>query len=254
MRYSPRRKSEWFNYSHAKTKRRWFAVKLELSSRKAAFLIVFIALSLAAARINFSPMLGTQNASFTLFQFLAPIGGGIAGPWLGAAAALAAQGLNIALFGGATDLFGVLRLAAAMAAAWYFGSKGQNVLVVPLAAMALYWLHPVGMQAPVYALFWLIPVAAAAFRSNLVARSLGATFTAHAVGTIAFLYTIPSTPELWNALLPVTAYERLVFTAGIGASFVLVNTLLDLLSSRIDLRFLSVERRYSLAPMRARDE
>lgn len=224
-------------------------MKLELSSRKAAFLVVFIALSLAAARVNFSSLVGADSKAFTLFQLIAPIGGGLFSAAFGAAAALASQLAGIALYGGDYSLFGMLRLLTPMAAAWYFGSKGNAVLAVPVVAMTLFWLHPVGMLAPAYALFWLAPLAARlAFGGNLFARSLGSTLTAHAVGTIAFLYTLPSTPAMWNSLLPVTAYERLVFAAGIAVSFVAVSTLLDLISRRWDVSFLSVEKRYSLAP------
>lgn len=219
---------------------------LSNSSKKIAFLAIFTAISLAAMRINFSPLLGTNNASFTFFQFLAPIGGGIIGPVFGAAAALFAQGANFLVFGGSTDLFSLLRFAPALFAAWYFGSKSGNTLIVPLACMALFWLHPVGAQAPIYALFWLIPVAAHYFKANLFSRSLGATFTAHAVGSVAFIYVLPSTPQLWMALLPVVVFERLLFAGGIAVSFVAMNTLLELLSSRIDLSFLQIENKYAL--------
>jgi len=222
-------------------------LKFEWSRRKAAFLVIFVALSLVAMKVNFSQVLGTNNQSFTLFQLLAPIGGGLFDPFFGAFSALLAQGVNFAVFGGSTDLFSLLRFLTPVAAAWYFGSKGKWPVAVSLACMALFWMHPVGMMAPVYALFWVIPVAAKFAGDNLLVRSLGTTFTAHAVGSVAFLYALPSQPALWIGLIPVVMYERLVFTLGIAVSFVVVSTLLDALSAKVDLRALRIERRYSLA-------
>lgn len=222
-------------------------MKFEWSRRKAAFLIVFAALSLVACRIDFSSILGAKGQTFTLFQFIAPIGGGIFSSWFGAFAALLAQGLNFAIFGGKTDTFSLLRFLTPVFAAIYFGSKSKWNVAVPLACMALFWVHPVGSQAPVYALFWVIPIAAKFAGDNLLIRSLGTTFTAHAVGSVAFLYTLPSTPILWMGLIPVVMYERLVFTLGIAVSFIVVSTLLDALSAKVDLRALRIERRYSLA-------
>ena len=221
-------------------------MKFEWSSRKAAFLIVFAVLSLAAYRINFSSVLGASNQSFTLFQFLAPIGGGLFDPFFGAFSALLAQGLNFAIFGGGTDLFSMLRFLPPVFAAVYFGSRNKWTTAVPLACMALFWMHPIGAQAPWYALFWLIPVAAKFAGNNLLLRSMGTTFTAHAVGSVAFLYTVPSIPAFWIFLIPVVFYERLIFTLGIAVSFVALNTLLGLLSTRVDLRSLHIEKRYSL--------
>lgn len=208
--------------------------------------MIFVALAVAASKMNFSSVLGTESQSFTLFQLLAPIGGGLFSPFFGAFAALLAQGVNFAVFGGSTDMFSLLRFFPAMFAAWYFGTKGRNILAVPVLCMALFVLHPVGSQAPWYALFWIIPIAAKFAGSNLGMRALGTTFTAHAVGSVAFLYTIPSSPELWIGLIPVVFFERAVFTAGIAFSYVAVSTLLDLLSTKVDLKALRIEKRYSL--------
>jgi hypothetical protein len=222
--------------------------------KKLAFLAAFIAASLAASKINFSPLLGTENQYFTLFQFLSPIGGGIFGSGFGAVAALAAQAVSTAATGAPISAFNLLLLFPPACAAWYFGAKGRAVLAVPLACMALFWLNPVGAQAPLYALFWLVPVAASLARQNLLARSLGTTFTAHAVGSVAFIYSIPSTPELWMALIPVVIAERAIFAAGIAATFVTANAILGALSSKTDLSSLSIDRSPSLWRLQGKRE
>jgi len=79
-------------------------------------------------------------------------------------------------------------------------------------------------------MIWLIPFVATFFKKRLILNSLGATFTAHAVGSTIFLYTFGLTPQIWLALIPVVFIERGVFTVGIWASFMAFNTVLDKLS------------------------
>lgn len=82
--------------------------------------------------------------------------------------------------------------------------------------MAAFIAHPVGSQAFLYSFYWLIPVAIYLMgRNSLFAQALGSTFTAHAVGSVIWLYANPMTPEIWLALIPVVLVERLVFASGI---------------------------------------
>ena len=71
------------------------------------------------------------------------------------------------------------------------------------------------MQAPLYAALWIIPVLAAFFhRDNLWITALGNTFTAHAVGSVIWLYTIPMSAVAWYALIPQVLVERILFASG----------------------------------------
>ena len=72
----------------------------------------------------------------------------------------------------------------------------------------------------------------------MILNSLGATFTAHAVGTIIFLYMFGLTPAIWMALIPVVFTERGVFTIGIWASCLALNTVLDFLTNFKAVHFL----------------
>jgi hypothetical protein len=86
---------------------------------------------------------------------------------------------------------------------------------LPLACMALFWLHPVGYAAGIYALYWLIPVAVFFVQSpNLFLNALGSTFVAHAVGSVIWLYTVPMESGAWLALIPIVAVERLLCATG----------------------------------------
>ncbi len=216
-----------------------------LNRKKIVFVVIFAVLSLLAYKINFSPLLGTQNQSFTVFQFFAPATGFFLGPFLGAASVFLSQVTAFVLFGRAFSLFGIARLVPMLLAAFYFGTRKKRlVAVVPLACMALFVLHPVGRQAWFYSLYWLIPIAATLFKNRLFIKSLGSTFTAHAVGSVAFLYLIPTTPALWVALIPIVFMERMLFAAGISASFVLFNTVLSWVESRIPAHIVNVDPRY----------
>ena len=224
-----------------------------LKSKKFLFLVLFMAGALVADRINFSPLIGADNQYFTLFQFFGPIAASFLGLGLGLAALLGAQAFNFALLGKAVTVVNVLRLSTMLFAAYYFSrtdfSKTDWLgIAVPLAAMVAFVLTPSGGQAWYYTLYWLIPVAVRAFgwSSNLVARSLGATFTAHAVGGAVLAWTMPMTAAQWTALIPVVAYERIMFAGGIALTFVLMTTVLDVASRKIDLSVLRIERPYSI--------
>jgi len=226
---------------------------MELDFKKTAFIVVFVVAGLLASRINFSAVLGAPNQSFTLFQFFAPSAGGLLSGVLGFAVVLAASLVDFVFAGKEATLLNLVRLLPLAFAALYFataskrrGSKSLGVLAVPLAAIALFLLHPVGQQAWLFAaLFWSVPVLARLFApENLLAKSLGATFTAHAVGSVAWLYLVPTTPSFWLALIPVVVYERGLFAAGTAVSYVAANALFSRLSAPAWLR---IDRRLPLA-------
>ncbi|MBI5635393.1 hypothetical protein HY993_00325 [Candidatus Micrarchaeota archaeon] len=210
---------------------------------KAVFLVLFVIAGLIASRINFSQLLGAPNQFFTLFQFFAPIAGGFLGSALGAGVIVATQLADFIFLGKEASLLNLLRVLPLVFAAWYFGSNSKQKweVAVPLLAIALFIAHPVGGQAWFFAaMFWSIPILAKLFFSdNLLAKSLGATFTAHAVGGVVWLYTLPTTPAFWVGLIPVVVYERALFAAGIAVSYVAANAAL----SRVRLpQFVKISR------------
>ena len=205
---------------------------LDKNLRVLSVLSVFVAVGLLASRINFSSVLGVANQSFTLFQFFAPAAGGFLGGVLGAAAVLATSLIDFVITGKQASLLNIARLLPLAFAAIYFGSTGKSsrsksIALVPLAAIVLFVLHPIGGQAWPYAVaFWSIPILFKLFaRESILAKSLGATLTAHSVGSVVWLYLVPTTPGFWLALFPVTAFERLLFAAGTAASYVVLNAL-----------------------------
>ena len=101
--------------------------------------------------------------------------------------------------------------------------KSSNItlllnIILPLCMAAAFVLHPVGGSAAVYTLFWLIPICCEIAQrmgiQSVFQRLLGATFLAHAVGSVIWLYVMPTTPATWINLLAVVPAERLVFASG----------------------------------------
>jgi len=224
------------------------------SRKRLLFLGIFALVGLIAYQFNFSPILGMENKSFTLFQFFGPIAGAFLGPVFGAIAVGGTEIANFLLTGKVMEfnLFNIMRFTTIMFAALYFGTKARKNLIalVPIACMALFVLHPIGQQAWPYALYWLIPVAARFYNfkaGKLLSKSVGATFTAHAVGSIAFLYTFGMTPEFWLGLIPIVLFERSMFALGIAASYVTVNSLLAKVEAVLPKEIVFIDPKYVIS-------
>jgi len=194
--------------------------------RKILFSIFFIVLGLLAFQISVNKIVGSGQ-NFTLFEFLGPIGGMFLGPVFGAVSAFLVRALNVIIFHQKLDLLTIIRFLPAMLAAAYFGLKTKKTAIVFPICIALFLLNPIGRQAWAYSLIWLIPFATTFFKNKLILNSLGATFTAHAVGSVIFLYTFNLAPSAWIALIPVVFIERGLFTVGIWVSCLAFNTVLD---------------------------
>ena len=195
-------------------------------NRKILFSIIFTILGLAAFQISIDRIVGS-NQNFTLFELLGPIGGMFLGPVLGAVSAFVVYGFNIIIFHKSLDFLAIALFLPPMLAAAYFGLKQKATAIIFPICIALFLLNPIGRQAWMYSLIWLIPFVATFFKKKLVFNSLGATFTAHATGSIIFLYMFGLTPAIWMALIPVVLIERGVFTLGICLSCLAFNFVLD---------------------------
>jgi len=233
------------------------------------FLLMFSILVFVGDKVNFSKLVGAENQFFTLFQFFGPVAGSFLGPVVGVLSVLIAevaskivQGNFNLLYDGILNFFisgnfkflldvELLRLTPMLFAAWYFGAKKDKLsFLVPVAAIVLFVAHPVGRQVWFFSLFWTIPIIIKLlpkkYGDRVFLKSLGATFTAHAVGGAMWNYVVPMTPAAWIALIPVVIYERLLFATGIAASFILLNTLLDKLDTKTKAEYLNVDKRYIL--------
>lgn len=235
----------------------WFTPK------RIVFLALFFVLVFIANRINFSSLIGAENQFFTLYQFFGPTAGAFLGPIFGMISVALAQITDFMVMGKEWSLISVLRFLPMLLAVFYFGSFGSNKkyvkkcvgVIIPLICMILFIAHPIGRQVWFFSLYWLIPVLAVLLPEKvpgkLLFRSFGATFTAHAVGGAIWIYTIPMTAGQWVSLIPVVAYERILFGLGIAGSYIVFNTVLDYLVEKWKLNLpaktLFLEKRYTLA-------
>jgi hypothetical protein len=94
---------------------------------------------------------------------------------------------------------------------------GMSV-IVPVLSFILFVVHPVGSSAFVYTLLWTIPVFIYFTKSNsFFFKALSATFIAHAVGSVLWLYLMPPMlPLRWIMLTPVALCERVIFAIGMS--------------------------------------
>jgi hypothetical protein len=227
-----------------------------LSAKGLAFVMLFSLLVLAADSMNFSPILGgAANKSFTLFQFLGPIAGGFLGAGVGAVSVLLAEVVSFFWLGKAVNLLNIILLAPMLFATAYFAmySRGKFAgAAISLICMVAFIAHPIGGQAWIYSLYWLVPAIALALPEHLFLRSLGSTFTAHSIGSVVWLYAFPSTAAFWLALIPVVAVERLLFASGISVSYIALNALFARVEAVAKSGFVTIEQRYTLAPSSAK--
>lgn len=194
--------------------------------RKILFLVIFTILSLLAFQVSISRIVGSSQ-NFTLFELLGPVGGMFLGPIMGAASAFFVRALNIIIFRQQLDFLTIVRFLPAIMAAAYFGLKQKRIAIIFPVCIALFLLNPIGRQAWAYSLIWLIPFLTTFGKKRLILNSLGATFTAHAVGSVIFLYSFGLTPAVWMSLIPVVFIERGIFAIGIWLSCLTLNTVLD---------------------------
>jgi len=205
---------------------------MEKKIKLGIFLLLFAVLSLVFYNINLTYVVGADEQSFTLFQFIGPVGAAFVNPLLAVVMILGVEGVQKVLINDFTfSAFSVARFLPMLAAAYYFGvvKKNKRVgFVIPVLGMLLFWMHPIGAQAWGYALLWLIPIVATVFaEKHLFLRSLGATFQAHVVGSVAFLYTIGMPAEAWWALIPIVLVERGMFAAGISLTYITFSSVLE---------------------------
>ncbi len=205
-------------------------------SKKLIALVIFSVLGLVLLSIPFSHLFGSDQ-QFSLFDFAAPAIGGLLSSVWGALSVVLVRVSHALLTGQSFDTVTIIRFFPLAVGALYFGARRYKwpVAIIPVACMALFIAHPEGRQAWYYSLYWLIPVATIFSKRSLVLNSLGATFTAHAIGGVAWIYAFNLPAEVWIALIPVVFVERMLFTAGTALSYVAFNASVNFLYRRLRL-------------------
>ncbi len=197
------------------------------------FIALFVILGFIALQIPFTRLAGSK-VTFTAFDFFGPIATGFIGTVPGLIAIFLMQLLNFFLHGAKIiDAGTIIRFFPMLFAAFYFSKKRKTDLIIPIIAIIAFTIHPIGRTVWYFSLFWLIPIIAHFVRNqSLIARSLGATFTAHAVGGALWIYAFNLPATVWNSLIPIVIVERLLFCLGITASYLILNNLLHFVGTR----------------------
>ena len=196
------------------------------------FISLFVILGFIALQIPFTELAGSK-VKFTAFDFFGPISTGFIGTIPGLIAIFLMQLLNFLLNGAKIiDAGTIIRFFPMLFAAFYFSKKRKTDLIIPIIAIIAFTIHPIGRTVWYFSLFWLIPIIAHFARNqSLIARSLGATFTAHAVGGALWIYAFNLPATVWNSLIPIVIVERSLFCLGIAASYLILNNLLHFIGT-----------------------
>lgn len=204
---------------------------------KLIFVSLFTFFGFIALQIPIATLKGAR-VPFTLFDIFAPISGAFLGSPLGIFSVVVMQLVNLVAHGfSGLDNSSLLKLAAslrflpAIFGVWFFAKKERKLLVVPALAILAFNLHPIGRTVWFYSLFWTIPFFVWPFRERfLLARSLGSTMTAHAVGGAIWIWAFNLPAAVWVSLIPLVIMERAIFALGISASYIFMNNVLAILS------------------------
>lgn len=198
--------------------------------RVTLFAVIFTLVGLLALQVPVAHLAGSK-ATLSLFNILAPMATGFVGTIPGVLAVFFMQVFNAVVHGAPIFTeYAFLGFLSMVGAALYFSKDRRWSLIIPVAAIISFNLNPVGRTAWVYSLYWLIPLVTYFWAErSLIARSLGATFTAHAFGGMWYVWAYHLPRVVWMGLIPVVAEERLMFTVGIVVSYLVLNNVLSYL-------------------------
>ena len=223
-----------------------------MNKKNVLFIIIFVVLGFIALQIPVAQLEGSK-VKFMVYDAFAPIAGSFIGTLPGMVAVFLMQFVNFLKDGAVVqDVGTIIRFFPMLFAVFYFARKSNLNLIIPVLAIIAFLAHPIGQTVWYYTLFWTIPIIAHFFRDRfLLARALGATFTAHAVGGALWIWAFAMPAGVWISLIPVVAMERTLFALGIYVSFVLANNLLAFLEKKhiLNLGFI-IDDRYLLGALR----
>lgn len=181
-----------------------------------AFTVHLLAKLTTCAKFSF--IIGSKMAFFAPAAILLPL----AGAFGGVAGSLGMLGMGLlvrSLFFGFMPMLFLAYHLPGFFASLYWATNSKLLRVLPVLVCAfLFLVHPIGTQCAWYSLFWLVPVFAA-FNSGLLSAALGSSFTAHAVGTVVWLYTGILSVSDFAVLAPVVIVERLMIAVAMALAY-----------------------------------
>jgi hypothetical protein len=181
--------------------------------------IALFLLAIIALQIPFAMIFGT-NTNFTLFDFIAPTFGMIAGLSMGILTVILAQITNI-LMHHSIQTVDFLRMIPIIFGTWAFKTNSKFTWVIPVLAIIGFNLNPIGRSAWQYSLLWIIPIVFSFFERNTFVRATISTFTMHAIGGVLWVWFFGLSKQIWLALIPVVITERTEIIIGMSLSYYL---------------------------------
>ena len=179
------------------------------------FSFIFISLIKISSFLKVHLIIGSHTGLFSGVNVMTPLAG-LFGGLLGSLGVFSGLfGLRL-LFSGIRSFHVLAFHVPGLCASLYWTTESVMIrLVLPLACMLLFIGHPVGSQAWLYSMYWLIPISLYFVPGkSFFFHALSSTFIAHAVGSVIWIYTLPMTSVIWLGLIPVVAVERLTFATG----------------------------------------
>ena len=187
-------------------------MKIMKNSLKAAS---YAGLVKIAGLLKVSFLVGSQMIWFSATNSVLPLAGAFGGVMGSGLVFLARQLLHLIFFKTVSLSFLAFCVPGFFASLYWSTQHYAVRLLLPIACIGLFVIHPVGAQAFVYSLYWLIPVVLYfVSKKSLFLQALGSTFIAHAVGSVIWLYTMPMTAAMWMGLMPIVLFERILFAVG----------------------------------------
>ncbi|MCL4360791.1 hypothetical protein M1446_00370 [Candidatus Dependentiae bacterium] len=182
-------------------------------------ILTFAILILMSKFVKLSFVLGSYKAFFTVSQFIAPL----AGIFLGISGMSTIFSIRILSNLFLNKTFSIISLyhIPTFFASLYMVSENRVLkAAIPLIAMFLFVMHPVGFNVAWYSFYWLVPFAFAFIvTESIFIKCLATTLTAHCVGTVLYIYTVPSDINFWTNLAQFVWFERLVFALGMTVCY-----------------------------------
>lgn len=109
-------------------------------------------------------------------------------------------------------------------------------LVVPAVCIVLFASHP--QASLLFSCYWIIPLILSFTPKRwIVLQAVGSTFTTHAVGSVLWIYSHPTDPLFWNALLGRVLFERLNYALILTVSYYGLNALGALINNYLSPSF-----------------
>jgi hypothetical protein len=202
----------------------------------------YVGIAKMSGLMKISFLVGSQMVWFSATNSVLPLAGAFGGVMGSGLVFLMRQLMH--LFVSKTVSLSFLAFCVpGLCASLYWATQHYVVrLLLPIVCMGLFVMHPVGAQACIYSLYWLIPVVLFFVpRKSLFLQALGSTFIAHAVGSVIWLYTVPMTAALWMGLMPIVLFERIAFALGMVVMHQVISFIfgmIDKLSQKINVRML----------------